>query len=56
MAFLMISKSYSNIWMEQLFFCVFFTELLVLLTASTVFPKRDALYLNDLELSVLKSA
>ena len=42
----MISKSYSNIWMEQL----------VLLTASTVFPKRDALYLNDLELSVLKSA
>ena len=55
MAFLMISKSYSNIWMEQLFF-FFFTELLVLLTACTVFSKRDALYLNDLELSVLKSA
>ena len=35
---------------------VFFTELFVLLTASAVFPTRAALYLNDWELSTLKSA
>ena len=34
---------------------VFFKELFVLLTASAVFPTRAALYLNDLELSILKS-
>ena len=55
MVFLMISKSYSNTLMLQLFFC-FFTELFVLLTASAVFPTRAALYLNNLELSILKSA
>ena len=35
---------------------VFFTELFVLLTAFAVFPTRAALYLNNLELSILKSA
>ena len=35
---------------------VFFTELFVLLTAFTVYPARSALYLNDLELSILKLA
>ena len=37
----------------NIFVC--FTELFVLLTASAVFPIRAALYLNDLELSILKS-
>ena len=53
MAFLMISKSYSNILMEQLFLC-FSTELFVLITASAVSPTRPALYLTDLELLILK--
>ena len=35
---------------------VFFTELFVLLTLSAVYPARAALYLNDLELSILKLA
>ena len=35
---------------------VIFTELFGLLTASTVLPTRAALYLNGLELSILKSA
>ena len=34
----------------------FFTELFVLLTVSAAFPAGAALYLNDLELSILKSA
>ena len=34
----------------------FFTELFVLLTAFVVFPKRAALYLIDLEPSIVKSA
>ena len=34
----------------------FFTELFVLLTASAVFSTRAALYLNDWELSAVKSA
>ena len=41
--------------MEKLFLC-FFTELTVLLTASAVFSTRANLHLNDLELSLLKSA
>ena len=41
--------------MEQLFLC-FFTELFVLATASVVFPARAALYLNDSELIIVKSA
>ena len=53
MAFLMISKSYSNILMEQLFLW-FFTELFVLLTVSAVSPTRAALYLTDLELLIVK--
>ena len=51
MAFLIISESYSNIVMEQLF--LFFTELFVLI-AVTAFPARAALYLNHLGLLILK--
>ena len=55
MEFLMISKSYSNFLMEE-YLCVFFTSLfLLLLLASAVFPTKAALYLNDLELPILKS-
>ena len=32
-----------------------FTELFTLLTAFAAFPKRAALYLNDRELSIVKS-
>ena len=35
---------------------VFFTELFVLLVASAVYPTRAALYLNQWELSIVKSA
>ena len=55
MAFLMISKSCLDTLMEQQFF-VFFTEVFVLLTASAIFYTRAALYLNDWELTTLKSA
>ena len=34
---------------------VVFTELFVLLTAYAVFPARAALYLNDWEVSIVKS-
>ena len=51
MAFLMISKYFNG---KTIF--VFFTELTVLLTASAVFSTRATLHLNDLELSLLKSA
>ena len=46
----MISKNYSDTIFSS------FTELFVLLTTSAVFPKRAALYLNDWELSIVKSA
>ena len=55
MAFLVISKICLDILVEQLFLC-FFTELFVLLTASVVFPTRTALYLNESELVLVKSA
>ena len=51
----MISKNYSNTLMEKTMFASF-TELSVLLTAFDVFPKRAALYLNDWEILILKSA
>ena len=51
----MISRSCLDTLMEQVFLS-FFTELLVLLTAAVVFPTRAALYLNDWESSVVKSA
>ena len=53
MVFLMVSKSYSNNGTTVL---AFFTELFVSPTVSTVFPTRVALYLNDLEPSIVKSA
>ena len=55
MTFLMISKNCLDTLMEHQFLC-FFTELFVLLTASAIFHTRAALYLNDSELSTLKSA
>ena len=41
--------------MKQLLLC-FFTELFLLLTTFAVFCTRASLYLNDLELSILRSA
>ena len=49
----MISKSYSNINWNN-YFCVF-KELFVLQIAFAVFPTKAAIYLNDLELLILKS-
>ena len=53
-----ISNDLHNLlrYFNEITIFVFFTELFLLLTAFAVFYTRFALYLNDLELSILKSA